>query len=40
MREDDRSDDRPTLGELLGQVVALLAPPYLLARSVRRRLRR
>jgi Flp pilus assembly protein TadB len=84
MRDDDRSDDRPTLGELLGQVVdlsaglgilllpllatalpgvilmlvlpavllvgavavpvaiavALLAPPYLLARSVRRRLRR
>jgi Flp pilus assembly protein TadB len=84
MRNDDRSDDRPTLAELLGQVVelsaglgilllpllatalpgvilmlvlpavlligaaaapvaiavALLAPPYLLARAVRRRLRR
>jgi hypothetical protein len=84
MRNDDRSDDRPTLFELLGQVVdlcaglgilllpllatalpgvilmlvlpaallvgavavplvivgALLAPPYLLVRGVRRGLRR
>jgi hypothetical protein len=84
MRNDDRSDDRPTLAEMLGQVVdlsaglgilllpllatalpgvilllvlpaillagavavplaiaaALLAPPYLLVRAARRRLRR